>query len=160
MATTWFDGLGRTVKTQATDSQGDIFVDTEYDLLGRVKRTSNPYRQGDQVLWSRPRYDELSRVVETCAPSPDPGAGNQPCPTGTSTGTVSFSFSTVQNAVGTVVTSTDASGRKSRSITNALRQLIRVDEPTAVSVRPTPISARSALRTSLPITPTTFRASW
>ncbi|MBK8813645.1 MAG: hypothetical protein IPN69_23345 [Acidobacteria bacterium] len=135
-ATTFLDTLGRAVKTQATDSQGDIFVETEYDFLGRVKLTSNPYRQGDDIFWSRPRYDELSRVVETCAPSPDPGAGNQPCPTGTSTGTVSFSFSTVQNAVGTVVTSTDASGRKSRSITNALRQLIRVDEPTGISSDP------------------------
>ncbi|MBK8150807.1 MAG: hypothetical protein IPK58_22050 [Acidobacteria bacterium] len=131
-ATTFMDTLGRAVKTQATDSQGDVLVETEYDLLGRVKRTSNPYRQGDDIFWSRPRYDELSRVVETCAPSLNPGSGAAPCPTGTSTGTVSFSFSTVQNAIGTVVTSTDASGRRSRSITNALGQLIRVDEPTAI----------------------------
>jgi hypothetical protein len=131
-ATTFMDTLGRAIKTQATDSQGDIFVETEYDLLGRVKRTSNPYRNGDQIFWSRPRYDELSRVFETCAPSLNPGTGNDPCPAGTSTGTTAFSFSTVQNAVGTVVTSTDASGRRSRSITNALGQLIRVDEPTAI----------------------------
>lgn len=37
-ATTWFDGLGRTVKTQAKDSQGDVFVETKYDSMGRVER--------------------------------------------------------------------------------------------------------------------------
>ena len=35
------------------------------------------------------------------------------------------------NYVGTVVTTTDASGRKGRSITNGLGQLVRVDEPVA-----------------------------
>jgi len=124
-ATTYLDSFGRAIKTQAKDSQGDVFVKTEYDLLGRVKRATNPYRQGDTVYWSKPRYDELGRAVESFAPAVD---GQ----TGASLGITSYSISDVQNFVGIVVTSTDASGRKSRTITNALGQLLRIDEATAV----------------------------
>jgi RHS repeat-associated protein len=137
-AITWFDGLGRTIKTQAKDSQGDVFTQTKYDNFGRVKWTSNPYRSDDTKYWSRPRYDELGRVFESCAPVEDSTQNpldfnaNGACPSGASLGTTSWSISTVTDFVGTVVTSTDASGRKSRLITNALGQLLRVDEPTAV----------------------------
>ncbi len=120
-ATTFMDSLGRTIKTQATDSQGDITVETEYDLLGRVKRTSNPYRAGDVKLWSVPRYDEMGRAVESYAPAPD---GE----TGASLGITQYAISTQSGFVGTSVTATDASGRRSRSITNGLGQLARVDE--------------------------------
>ncbi|MFN0140398.1 MAG: RHS repeat domain-containing protein [Pyrinomonadaceae bacterium] len=130
-ATTFIDGLGRAVKTQAKDSQGDVFVETKYDNLGRVAATSNPYRNGDTLHWSKPRYDELNRVVETYAPE----AGNPLDPNihGASLGVTSFGISTVPNFVGTVVTTTDASLRKGRSITNALGQLIRIDEPTGIT---------------------------
>ncbi len=123
-ATTYLDGLGRAKKTQAKDSQGDVFVETEYDTLGRVKQVTNPFRAGETKLWSKPRYDDAGRAVESFAPALD---GQ----TGASLGITSFSISTVSGLVGTVITSTDASGRKSRSITNALGQLVRVDEPTA-----------------------------
>jgi RHS repeat-associated protein len=126
-ATTFLDSFGRTIKTQAKDSQGDVFIDTEYDLLGRVKRATNPYRQGDtNIYWSKPRYDELGRAVESFAPA----TGSQ---TGASLGITSYSISNVPGFIGTVVTSTDASSRKSRAITNALGQLLRVDEPTAIT---------------------------
>lgn len=128
-ATTFMDSHGRTIKTQAKDSQGDVFVETHYDLLGRVDRVSNPYRAGDTVLWSKTRYDIVGRAVETYAPATiaDINANNL-----TSLGTTSFGISNVTNYVGPIVTTTDASLRKGRSITNALGQLIRVDEPTAV----------------------------
>ena len=125
-ATTFMDSLGRTVKTQAKDSQGDVFVETHYDALGRVDRVTNPYRVGDAVYWSKTRYDELGRAVETYAPTELANLASAQ-----SLGITSFGLSTVTNYVGTVVTTTDASGRKGRSITNALGQLIRVDEPTA-----------------------------
>lgn len=51
-ATTWFDGLGRTIKTQTKDSQGDVFSETKYDGMGRVSMTTNPYRAGETVLWN------------------------------------------------------------------------------------------------------------
>ncbi len=37
------DGLGRTVQTQALNPEGTLYVDTTYDLLGRVESVSNPH---------------------------------------------------------------------------------------------------------------------
>jgi hypothetical protein len=118
-ATSFSDSLGRTIKTQAKDSQGDVFTETKYDNLGRVAATSNPYRDGETKYWSKPRYDELNRVVETYAPAIE---GQ----TGASLGITEFGISTVQDYVGTYTTATDASGRRARSITNALGQLVRI----------------------------------
>jgi RHS repeat-associated protein len=103
-----------------------VFTETKYDNLGRVAATSNPYREGDVKYWSKPRYDELNRVVETFAPEIE---GQ----TGASLGITEFGISTVQGFVGTYTTATDASGRKARSITNALGQLVRIDEPTGTN---------------------------
>jgi len=125
-ATTFMDSLGRTVKTQAKDSQGDVFVETHYDNMGRIDRVTNPYRQGDTIYWSKTRYDEAGRAVETYAPTELANLGSAQ-----SLGTSDFDISTVTNFIGSVVTTTDASGRKGRSIANVLGQLIRVDEPTA-----------------------------
>jgi RHS repeat-associated protein len=125
-ATSFSDSLGRTIRTQAKDSQGDVFTETKYDNLGRVEKTSNPYREGDVKYWSKPRYDELNRVVETYAPEIE-GL------TGASLGITEFGISTVQDFVGTYTTATDASGRRARSITNALGQLVRIDEPTGIN---------------------------
>jgi RHS repeat-associated protein len=128
--TIWFDGLGRTVKTVAKDSQGDVTVETHYDQFGRVDRTTSPYRSGDTVYWSKTRYDELGRAVESFAPAT---LTNVISNTNlVSMGITSFGISYVTNYVGTFVVSSDASGRKSRSIKNALGQLLRVDEPTAM----------------------------
>jgi RHS repeat-associated protein len=98
-----------------------------------VAKTSNPYRVGadgvtpsEPVYWSKPRYDELNRVVETFAPAlvGDPQI---------SLGITDWGISTVQDFVGTYTIATDASGRKARSITNSLGQLIRIDEPKTVN---------------------------
>lgn len=121
--TAFMDNLGKVYKTRTKDLQGDIFLEIEYDNLGRVKRVSNPYRQGEQKYWSKPRYDNQGRVVETYAPAPD---GQ----TGASTGAVEFGISTMPGLVGNYVTATDASGRKARSFTNVYGQTVRVDEPT------------------------------
>jgi RHS repeat-associated protein len=121
-ATTFMDTLGRAVKTQSKDSQGDVFSETEYDLLGRVKRTTNPYRTGDAKLWSKPRYDELGRAVESYAPALDGQTGD-------SLGVTEYGISTAPGYIGTYVTTTDAASKKNRAITNALGQLLRVDEP-------------------------------
>ena len=123
VSTVWFDGLGRTIKTQAKDSQGDVFVETKYDIMGRVLDVSNPYRQGDSIFWNRTKYDTLGRVEKTFAPSADPI--NQP---GASLGTTSYGISAT-GSVGIVMTTTDTADIKRRSITNALGQVVRVDEP-------------------------------
>jgi RHS repeat-associated protein len=117
-----------------------VFVETEYDLLGRVKRTSNPYRLTDLTsggvgkIWTQPRYDAVGRVFETCTALTGAAlAPTQACPAGTSTGITQFDISSETGYVGTTVTTTDASGRKSRSLTNALGQLVRVDEPSSTN---------------------------
>ena len=65
--------------------------------------------------------------MESYAPAALPDLANAQ-----SLGVTSFGISTVSNYIGTVVITSDASGRKGRSITNALGQLVRVDEPTAI----------------------------
>lgn len=127
-STTYFDNLGRAYKSRTKDLQGDVMSQVRFDSFGRVEKTSNPYRVDasgnptETVYWSKPRYDEQNRVVETFAPAPD---GQ----TGMSLGTVQFGISTLQNLIGTYVVSTDASGRKSRAI-SGIYGLMRVDEAT------------------------------
>ena len=132
-ATTWTDGLGRTIKTQAKDSSGDVFTETQYDGMGRAVMTTNPYRAGETKLWNLTEFDSLGRAYRSRAPV---AAQNPASPTGDVLGTSAFDISTVAGFVGTVNISTDASGRKSRSITNALGQLLRVDEATATGGTP------------------------
>jgi RHS repeat-associated protein len=138
-STTWFDGLGRTAKTQSKDSQGDVFVEKHYDSMGRANRTTNPYRSSDTRYWSMTRFDPAGRAVETYAPAGESDVESAEESNNysslTSLGTTSFDISSAGD-VGTVITTSDASGRKSRSITNALGQLIRVDEPSGISSDP------------------------
>ncbi len=53
--------------------------------------------------------------------------------TGASLGITEWGISTEPGFVGTFTIATDASGRKARSITNSLGQLIRIDEPTGIN---------------------------
>jgi RHS repeat-associated protein len=122
-STTFFDRSGRVYKTQNKDLQGDVFSEVQYDDFGRIKQVSNPYRQGEQKLWSKPRYDIAGRVVEAYAPAPDGQLG-------ASIGTVELGISTVPGFIGNYAEATDASGRKVRTITNVYGQTVRVDEPT------------------------------
>jgi YD repeat-containing protein len=58
------DSLGRKYETQITsDSEGDIYADTRYDLLGRVASQSNPYRSASEPTYGVTyfSYDALSR---------------------------------------------------------------------------------------------------
>jgi len=128
-STTFYDGFGRAVKTRTRDLRGDVVAEAKYDRFGRVEMTSNPYRADasgnptETIYWSKLRYDNRNRVVETYGPAP---AGQ----TGASLGTVEFGISTLANLVGTYVVATDASGRKSRAI-SGIYGLMRVDEATA-----------------------------
>jgi len=130
-AMSFMDSFGRVIKTVAKDSQGDVIVETKYDLLGRVTMVSNPYRAGDTIYWNKTRYDEAGRAVETYAPALlSVVTAPSPYPSDLfSLGKTEYDISSEAGFVGTVVTTTDASGRKGRSVTNALGQLLRVDEP-------------------------------
>ena len=114
----WFDGLGRVIKTQSVDSNGDVFTETEYDLMGRVKKVSNPYRNGETVYWTENTFDDLSRVIKVKTLGDNAEVNT------------AYSLATTGSQFGTVVTVTDQASKQRRSITNALGQLTRVDEPT------------------------------
>lgn len=117
---TWFDGLGRTVKTQSVDSNGDVFTKTEYDLMGRVKKITNPFRgentPDNQLDWTTTVYDDLGREKEIISPG---GAKFE----------TSYELAVNGNQIGEVEISKDEAGKLKRTITNALDHLTRVDEP-------------------------------
>jgi RHS repeat-associated protein len=112
----WFDGLGRTVKSQSIDSNGDVFVETEYDNMSRPKKTTNPYRTGETIYKTESFYDDLGRVTKIKTPD------NAEVLT-------SYGLATTGGEIGTVVIVTDQALKQRRSITNGLGQLKRVDEP-------------------------------
>lgn len=114
---TYFDGLGRAYKSENIDSQGNIFVEKEFDDQGRVKRVTNPYRSGETKRWTTNTYDEASRLKEVTMPDDTKI-------------TRGYNVST-SGTIGTVVTITDQANKQRRSITNALGELVRVDEPNA-----------------------------
>lgn len=115
-STVFSDGLGRTKVTQKKDSQGDVFTETLYDTLGRVWKGTNPYRNGDTKQWTESFYDAAGRLMKV--KTPDNAEVN-----------TTFGLATSGNNVGTVVIASDQAGKLRRSITNALSQLSRVDEP-------------------------------
>lgn len=113
----YFDKLGRSVRSFAWESGTDYLAsDTQYDLLGRVLRVSNPYRTqlGGAInpsnLWTTSGYDALSRVTQVSLPD------------GTSLQT---------SYQGIYATATDQAGKSRRQKVDALGRIIRVDEPDA-----------------------------
>ncbi len=111
---TWLDGLGRSNKGQSVESDGDIYAETEFDIMGRVKRSTNPYKTGETKLWTTPTYDDWGRVTVVTAPD-------------STTVQMSYGIST-SGIVGITKTVTDQAGRKRKGISNALGQMVRVIE--------------------------------
>lgn len=120
---TWYDGIGRTVFTQKVDTNGDVFVYTEYDSAGRISKVSNPYRNISNpscltnLECTTNTYDSASRPWKVTTPD------NAFVET-------TYGVVTSGSAIGTSVTVKDQALKERRSVTNALGQLIRVDEPT------------------------------
>ena len=117
-AISYLDGLGRTKATQKKDAQGDVFTEILYDNMGRAKQVTNPFRANETKVWTVTNYDEAGRAKETITPD---GAIAQ----------TAYTLSTSGTHVGTSVIVTDQAGKIRRSVTNALGQLVRVDEPDA-----------------------------
>jgi len=113
----WFDGLGRAIKSQSVDSNGDVFVETQFDAVGRPWKISNPYRTGETVYWTENFYDTAGRPYKVKTPD------NAEVET-------AYGLATSGSHLGTVVTVNDQAEKQRRSVTNALGQLVRVDEPT------------------------------
>jgi RHS repeat-associated protein len=119
---TYFDGLGRPVKAKSTDAQGEIFSETAYDSLGRVSKTSNPYRPGEAKSWVETHYDGLGRVKEIISPK----VSDEAAPAKLSS---DYGAATIGGEIGLVFSGINQAGKKARTIINALGQVVRVDEP-------------------------------
>jgi RHS repeat-associated protein len=121
----YFDGLGRTKQTQLVDPEGDDFVDTTYDAVGRVKTVSNPHRSvsGSTDGITTTYYDAIGRVVQVAGPD------GTLVPSGTSptvcqTNNICMDYSNFPT-----ITNTDQAGKIRRSRTDALNRKVEVDEP-------------------------------
>ncbi len=67
-ATQQFDGLGRPWRTVQSEGATNIFTDVEYDSMGRVWKSSNPYRTLETVRWTITAFDALGRVTSVTTP--------------------------------------------------------------------------------------------
>ena len=71
---TLFDKKGRVLRTVTDGFTADgvtkrpIQIDTTYDLVGRIEKTSLPYERGQNIHWSLKRYDALGRAISATAP--------------------------------------------------------------------------------------------
>ncbi len=112
---TYFDGLGRAYKAEEVNSQGNIFVEKEFDQDGRVKRVTNPFRANETKIWTTNVYDESSRVKEVVLPD---GAKVK----------TDYGVSTASGLIGITKTITDQAGKKRKGISDALGRMVRVIE--------------------------------
>lgn len=115
-AVEYFDGIGNSIKTKTVNSKGDVFVETVYDKMRRVKKVTNPFRQGEQKKWTENVYDDLGRVKETITPN------------GARVETI-YNQDVSSNSTFTSLIVKDEAGKLKRAVYNVLGQLIRVDEP-------------------------------
>ncbi|WP_257387420.1 RHS repeat-associated core domain-containing protein [Tahibacter caeni] len=75
---TWYDRLGRTVKSAQRGFDGTFVVTkTEYDLMGTVQRQSMPrYASASSDQWQQRSYDRQGRVTQQTDPAADLATGN------------------------------------------------------------------------------------
>lgn len=122
----YFDGLGRTIRTQSVDPVGgDEFTLACYDNMGRVSKATNPFRgYSTQTCstttgldWTTNTFDAAGRPWKVTTPD---------------SAVIETTYSLAATSgylLGTVTTVTDQADKQRRSITNALGQLVRLDEP-------------------------------
>jgi len=130
-ATSYYDGLGRTYftrKEDISDPDGDSFTITCYDIMGRVSKTSSPFRNyssqscsSNTLQWTVPEYDDLSRTKKITMPVPSPAGTPGEV-------VISYGLSTETGVVGTTKIITDETGRQRKGITDALGNMVRVIE--------------------------------
>lgn len=136
-----FDGLGReTHRTIADTPQSDL-IDTTYDLDGRVRLVSNPYRSTSDSTYGQTAYtyDALDR--KTIQVNPD-GTTTTWCYNGSSISSnptyCSANVSSVSPA--TWIDSSDEAGHHSQHVSDALGRLV-------AAVEPSPTTGSLALQT-------------
>ena len=111
---TYFDGLGRAYKAEEINSEGNIFVEKEFDAEGRVKRVTNPFRLNETKQWTTNVYDNASRIKEVHLSD---GAK-----------VITDYGVSVSGVVGVTKQITDQAGKKRKGFSDALGRMIRVIE--------------------------------
>ncbi|HEV3037570.1 MAG TPA: NucA/NucB deoxyribonuclease domain-containing protein [Candidatus Angelobacter sp.] len=122
-AFTYFDGLGRSIRTKHLLPGGNnALVDTSYDGMDRVATVTNPYFTTSELTYgvTQSHYDGLGRPVQTIRQD----------------GSIS-SISYSDNCT----TSTDEAGKQRRACTDALGRLISVDEPGDSTAGASPVAS-------------------
>ncbi|MGB7070433.1 MAG: hypothetical protein WBD22_13145 [Pyrinomonadaceae bacterium] len=120
---TWYDGLGRMVRTQVADDDGDVFALTCYDNMGRVSKATNPFRgysgqtcSTTTVLeWTTHTFDTAGRPWKITTPD---GAVSETI----------YGLSTSGGHIGTTNTGLDQAGNKRKVIIDARGRIVRVIE--------------------------------
>jgi RHS repeat-associated protein len=123
------DGRGAVTQTfyDGTGSGGWTTRITEYDGMGRVYRSTNPFFDGGYGgaltgLWTTSTFDHLGRVTAVTMPSGDDSSAT--------TAEVDTTFDGSDgNHDGILTTATDQSLKKRRQKVDALGRVVRLDEP-------------------------------
>ncbi len=104
----YFDILGREVLMETVGFSGDpIFERTDYNELGLISRKSDPYYEGDPILWTELEYDILGREITVTEPG---GLVNQTIFDGLTTTQINpkgQSKTVTKNVIGQTISVTD-----------------------------------------------------
>lgn len=111
---TLYNSLGQAIEARTYEAGGYVVVKPEYDALGRIVKSSNPYRPylNESPIWTITDYDTLGRTIKVRTPD---------------------NSESVTSYSGNVTTMIDQAGKSCRSLVNAIGQLIRMDEPNSQS---------------------------
>lgn len=111
-----YDPMGRTIETRQYEGGGNyIAVQSQFDALGRLYKTSNPFRplQSETAVWTTSAFDALGRTISVTTPD---------------NAVVSTSYS------GNSVTVMDQALKKRKNVSDALGRLKQVfEDPTGLN---------------------------
>ncbi|MDR1739950.1 MAG: FG-GAP-like repeat-containing protein [Bacteroidales bacterium] len=63
---TYYDELGREIKTGTETADGTIITESVYDNKGRVSKKSEPYFEGsNNIMWHNYTYDNQGRLIQS-----------------------------------------------------------------------------------------------